>query len=222
MIVLRRIALIVLWALAAIGVVSGAMWGLSALGVVKPLVVISGSMEPEIMTGDLLVATRVDASELEVGDVVSLHSELTENLVTHRIQSIAAAGDGGYTITMKGDANAYEDALDYQVTGSVWKPQVQVPGVGTAIMRLSTPAVALPLVLGLAGLLGLVWLVPAPARGRRAGAPAASAGTDVAAPEAAVGTDASEPGRAGAVSADEAPEAPATRRQARERGESTR
>jgi signal peptidase I len=208
MIVLRRIALIVLWALAAVGIVSGAMWGLSALGVVKPLVVISGSMEPEIMTGDLLIATHVASSELAVGDVVSLPSELTDNLVTHRIQTIAASGEDGYTITLKGDANEFEDALDYQVSGEVWKPQIQVPGVGTAIMRLSTPAVAVPLLLGLVGLLGLVWLVPAPARGRRAEDPTTSVGTDVA-----------EPGSAGAAGGT-APAGPRTRREARRIAES--
>lgn len=230
--VLRRIALIVLWALAAVGIVSGAMWGLSAIGVVKPLVVISGSMEPEIMTGDLLIDTRVPASELEVGDVVSLPSELTDNLVTHRIRTIVASGDGGYTITMKGDANDFEDALDYQVSGDVWMPQIQVPGVGTAIMRLSTPAVAVPLILGLVGLLGLVWLVPAPARGRRPGTPKASVGTDdVDSPEsvgtdeaewgAFVGTDVAGPGSAGAVGGT-APAGPRTRREARRIAETDR
>jgi len=156
---LRRLALPVLWTLAVMGVGCGVVWGATAIGVLQPLVVISGSMEPEIMTGDLLIATKVPADSLEVGDVVSLPSALTDSLVTHRITAIEAA-DGARTITMKGDANEFSDALDYPVSGDVWKPAVQLPGWGTAIMRMTTPAVALPLLLGLLGLLGLSMMSP--------------------------------------------------------------
>ncbi len=158
---LRRIAMIALWALAAVGVACGIVWGGTAAGVIKPLIVISGSMEPEIMTGDLLVATKASAADLGVGDVVSLPSELTSHLVTHRIVAIEADGDG-FAISMKGDDNEFEDALDYHVTGEVWKPMVQVPGAGAVITRVTSPAVAIPLMIGLVALLGLTWLIPAP------------------------------------------------------------
>ena len=163
---LRRIALGILWALAVVGIACGVVWGLTAAGVIKPLVVISGSMEPGIMTGDLLVATKVPAGSLDVGDVVSLPSEINANLVTHRIVSITAAENDAWAITMKGDNNEFEDVLDYAVPGEVWMPQLQLPGVGTAITRLTTPVVAVPLILGLIALLGITWLVPAPARRR--------------------------------------------------------
>ncbi|SIT76455.1 signal peptidase I [Microbacterium sp. RU33B] len=158
---LRRIAMIALWTLAGVGVLCGVVWGATAAGVIKPLIVISGSMEPGIMTGDLLIATKTAASDLEVGDVVSLPSELTDKLVTHRIVAIEAAGDG-YLVTMKGDNNEFEDALDYSITGDVWKPEVQVPGAGSIVMRATTPAVAVPLLIGLVALLGLTLLLPAP------------------------------------------------------------
>lgn len=166
---LRRIAMIALWTLAGVGVLCGVVWGATAAGLIKPLIVISGSMEPKIMTGDLLIATRTPASELEVGDVVSLQSELTDNLVTHRIVAIEAAGDG-FLVTMKGDNNEAEDALDYTVTGSVWEPALQVPGAGAFVSRMTTPTVAVPLLIGLVALLGLTWLIPAPvqrAQGKR-------------------------------------------------------
>ena len=98
--------------------------------------------------------------------MVSLQGELTENLVTHRVERIQPDGEGGWTISMKGDNNAFSDALDYSVTGDVWKPAAQLGGWGTAIMRVGTPAVALPLVIGLLGLLGLALLIPAPVGAR--------------------------------------------------------
>jgi signal peptidase I len=176
---LRTIALGILWLLAAVGVACGVVWGLTAAGLIKPLVVISGSMEPGIMTGDLLVDTRVAASSLAVGDVVSLPSELTHNLVTHRITDIAVAGDGGYTIALKGDANEFGDALDYSVAGDVWHPWLQLPGAGAFITRMTTPAVSVPLLAGLVGLIGIVWMVPAPVRSRRLHAAKAADGARV-------------------------------------------
>lgn len=167
--ILRRLSLAVLWGLAAVGVGCALIWGATAAGLIKPLIVISGSMEPGIMTGDLLIATPVDASSLEVGDVVSLPSDLTHNLVTHRIEAIQPSEDGGYRISMKGDNNEASDALDYFVGDTVWQPAVQLGGWGTAVQRLTTPPVAIPLVLGLVGLLGLSILIPAPVRAPRGG-----------------------------------------------------
>lgn len=160
--ILRRLALTVLWALAAVGMACGLVWGASAIGVIKPLIVISGSMEPGIMTGDLIIDTPVPAEELAAGDVVSLPSELTGDLVTHRIEAIEPDGLGAYTVTMKGDNNDYTDALDYSVSGDVWQPTLQLAGWGTAVVRMTTPAVVMPLLAGLLGLLGLTML-PAPA-----------------------------------------------------------
>jgi len=161
---LRRAALAVLWILAAFGLLSGIVWAATAAELIKPLVVVSGSMEPEIMTGDLLIDTRVPADSLAVGDVVSLPSELTDRIVTHRIQAIRPAGDGAYLVTLKGDANEFSDALDYTVEGMVWRPALQLPGWGNAVLRLSTPAVAIPLLAGLVGLVGLAFLIPPPPR----------------------------------------------------------
>lgn len=171
--ILRRLSLAVLWGLAAVGVGCALVWGATTAGFIKPLIVISGSMEPQIMTGDLLIATPVQTSTLEVGDVVSLPSDLTENLVTHRIEAIQPEGNGGYRISMKGDNNAASDALDYFVGETVWQPAMQFGAWGTVVQRLSTPPVAIPLVLGLVGLLGLSLLAPPPAR-----APRRDAGAD--------------------------------------------
>ncbi|MFD5215175.1 signal peptidase I [Microbacterium sp. NPDC058345] len=157
--ILRSFSLVVLWILGAAGLACGVLWGATAAGVIQPLVVISGSMEPGIMTGDLLIAMRAPADDLEVGDVVSLPSELTDDLVTHRIEAIESADDS-FVITMKGDNNDFSDALDYTVSGDVWKPVLQLSGWGTAMMRLTTPAVAVPLLAGLIGLLGLSMLTP--------------------------------------------------------------
>src|SRR5690606_33225238 len=79
-------------------------------------------------------------------------------------------GDGSFRISMKGDNNAFSDALDYTVGAQTWQPAVQLSGWGTAAQRLTTPPVAIPLVLGLVALLGITLLLPAPSSGRRTSA----------------------------------------------------
>ncbi|KAJ8144401.1 hypothetical protein OY671_002505 [Metschnikowia pulcherrima] len=117
-------------------------------------------MEPGIMTGDLSVARPVPAADSAVGDVVSSPSESTGDSVTHRVEAVEQTGDDRYTVSMKGDNNAYADASDYTASGDVWKPAVQLAGWGTAIVRSTTPAVAVPLLVGSLGSLGLTSLVP--------------------------------------------------------------
>jgi len=168
---LRRLASLVLWGLAAVGLVCALIWGATVTGLIKPLIVISGSMEPGIMTGDLLVDVPVDAADLGVGDVVSLPSDLTGNLVTHRIEQIVPLEDGTFRISMKGDNNPSSDALDYIAGDEVWQPALQLSGWGSAVQRLTTPAVAVPLLIGLGSLLGIALLIPAPSRQRRATEP---------------------------------------------------
>lgn len=163
MVVLHRIALSVLWVLAAVGIACGLVWGATAAGFIKPLIVISGSMEPHIQVGDLVVDTPVDSKTLEVGDVVSLPSTLTHDLVTHRIVSVAPSGDG-YAITLKGDNNRFADALEYHVGAQVWAPKALLPGAGTVVERLMSPAVLLALLVSVLAVVGLAWMTPASRR----------------------------------------------------------
>lgn len=166
--ILRRTANTVLWILAVVGAASGLIWGATAVGAIRPLVVISGSMEPAIMTGDLIVDVRTDTADLSPGDVVSLPSPLTHELVSHRIVSIEKSTDASsgfsFRIALKGDANEFGDAADYLVGDSVWTPALRLPGWGSFVLQISTPRVALPLGVGLIALLGITLLIPAPRR----------------------------------------------------------
>ena len=84
----RLLGSIALWIGALLGVVAGAVWTGGRLDIIQPMIVISGSMEPGLMTGDLLIDRYVPADQVDVGDVLSLPSEATGKLVTHRVISI--------------------------------------------------------------------------------------------------------------------------------------
>ncbi len=157
----RSVANVLLWIAAGIGVACGALWLANTAGLVQPLVVVSGSMEPAIMTGDLVFATRTDPAEVVVGDVVTLPSSVTGKLVTHRVVSIAQVGDH-HEITMKGDANEFEDGEVYTVPadGFVWRQALGVPGGGSLVMAMASPRVAVPLLVALVALIALSLLPP--------------------------------------------------------------
>ncbi|MBO3102189.1 signal peptidase I [Cellulomonas fengjieae] len=167
--ILRTAADVLVWALAVLGVFSLGVWGATALGLIQPLVVVSGSMEPEITTGDLLVATPVPVEDVEVGDVLSLRNDVTDRLVTHRVIEVAQHDDGSWHVRMQGDANDSPDAGEYVVTDdTVLAPSWQISGAGAALMRLTDPSVAVPLLIGVAAILALS-LMPRPGSGPTGG-----------------------------------------------------
>lgn len=70
--------------------------------------VVSGSMEPSIGEGDYIIVRKIDAAELEAGDIIcfySLDSEIYGMPNTHRILRILPDG----RFVTKGDANKTED-----------------------------------------------------------------------------------------------------------------
>ncbi|MFJ5693583.1 signal peptidase I [Arthrobacter sp. NPDC093125] len=77
----------------------------------KPLIFRSGSMSPAITTGALGVSVPVQASEIRVGDVLSV--ENTSGIrVTHRVVRVDI-NNGIASVTLKGDANGVPDAAPY-------------------------------------------------------------------------------------------------------------
>ena len=70
----------------------------------KPAVIVSGSMEPTIKTGALILIHFSDFEDCEVGDVITYYHPGFDELVTHRI---VEKGEDYYWT--KGDANTARD-----------------------------------------------------------------------------------------------------------------
>jgi len=158
--VVRLVGNVVLWLLAVVGLLSALLWGATKLGYVQPLVVISGSMEPGIMTGDLLLDVRTPTEDVQVGEVAAIYNPVTRNLVSHRVISIEQTGDSAWAVQMKGDANNSPDGGVYEVGAHVWQPVLQVSGGGRAVAAVARPSVAIPLGVTLLALIGLSRLAP--------------------------------------------------------------
>lgn len=114
----------------------------------KPMIVLSGSMENAIHTGDLVFVKMVDINTLKEKDVIAFRNE--ENKVTtHRIVEIIKK-DGQTFFKTKGDNNSSEDA-NLVNTSSVEGIYVsKISGLGNFLMFMQQPiglAVALLIIL---------------------------------------------------------------------------
>ena len=70
--------------------------------------VLSGSMEPVLHVGGLIVTRPVDTAELKVGDIISFRVTGSDTPVCHRIIEVHSEG-GVLSFITKGDAN---DSID--------------------------------------------------------------------------------------------------------------
>lgn len=100
--------------------------------------IVSGSMEPSIMTGDAVVVRNVPVSTLSPGDVITFSTEGAALGTAHRIVSIAPKGLG-YSIVTKGDNNRTVDLHPYlATTPTLGKVSYTLPKVGNVSQRLQT------------------------------------------------------------------------------------
>lgn len=103
---------------------------------VTPLVFSSGSMSPAYEAGALGVAHEVPATDLAVGDVVSVVNA-EGNRVTHRVVGISPAGEGA-VLTLQGDTNNVPDAEAYTVVAAD-RVSFGVPYAGYALNAAASP-----------------------------------------------------------------------------------
>ncbi|CBH20687.1 type I signal peptidase [Acetoanaerobium sticklandii] len=93
-------------------------------------VVQSGSMEPDIHTGSLVISKRVSPENLAIGDVVTFKSkDDSTTLVTHRIEQISKE-NGELSFITKGDANDVIDLEPVKPENIIARVQYDIPYLG--------------------------------------------------------------------------------------------
>ena len=74
--------------------------------------VVTGSMEPTIPVGALMVTREVDIASVQMNDIICFRTEVSEiwgRIVTHRVVGIMESDYGGILLETKGDANLVAD-----------------------------------------------------------------------------------------------------------------
>lgn len=99
------------------------------------LAVLSGSMEPNIPVGSIIVIDDVKFEDLKVNDVVT-YSLSDSTLVTHRVIDI---DNDSQLIKTKGDANDVDDGEPISFNRIVGKLVFSVPLLGYLSIYMKTP-----------------------------------------------------------------------------------
>ena len=125
----------------------------------QTLIIGGGSMEPAIPLGAAIVIEPVPATELAVGDVVSLRTgNESRNVFTHRITRIVQRADGLW-IETKGDANAHADPSITPASQVIGRVDQTIPYAGFLLALLSVPIGVLFVVLTAGCLIACSWLL---------------------------------------------------------------
>jgi len=87
------------------------IWFVVGVFPIYPSVIATGSMEPMIYPGDIIIINQIrnkdDINELKVGDVIQFRRD--NILITHRIVAIVKDRNGQLAFRTKGDNNSSED-----------------------------------------------------------------------------------------------------------------
>jgi signal peptidase len=135
----------VLFALGAV-VLGG---GILALTVLPPVlryqtyVVLSGSMEPAILTGSVIVATAVDPAALQVGDIITFLAPNQQENITHRIVGLHGDAQGHVSFITKGDANGVQDQDEIRFDHLAGKVTLTIPYLGYFFKFIGSPSMRL-------------------------------------------------------------------------------
>lgn len=98
--------------------------------------VISGSMEPEIPVGSLVLIKDTEASTIQKKDVIAYYGgKDTEAIITHRVVENKVLQ--GEFIT-KGDANESEDMNPIEYKYLIGKVELVIPKLGSVAQSIST------------------------------------------------------------------------------------
>lgn len=107
----------------------------------------SGSMEPEISVGGVVITHRTDPDELGVNDVISFYSNdtsISNEVNTHRIIGIIESESGERIFRTKGDANNLADSASVYERDIIGKVVFNIGAVGgSALDVLRNPTVIL-------------------------------------------------------------------------------
>lgn len=149
--ILVRVADLALTLLAVGGAVCVVLVPLALFFNISLVLFKTGSMGPTIPAGSLAVVREIPASEVTVGDVVTVDRTPLPP-ITHRVVDIADGGGAVRLLTLRGDANESNDATPHAVT-HVRLVEWSVPRLGYAVRTLSSIYVTSMIAMGIAAII---------------------------------------------------------------------
>lgn len=103
----------------------------------RPYIVLSGSMEPNLQVGDLVVSKQVNEKQVEIGDIITFEDE-NGSTITHRVVDIIIK-DGEKLYQTKGDNNNAKDTGLISIKNIKGKYTFKINKFGRIISQIITP-----------------------------------------------------------------------------------
>lgn len=139
---LRRVAgagvTFLLWAAIGLGAGLLAIVTLPSVFGYQSMTVVSGSMEPTLGVGSVVIDEVIAPLEAHPGDIVTFKDPLRPRQLTHRLQKVRVDGDTVYMATL-GDANDVPERWTVPVDGRIGRVVAHLPKLGYARAALSAP-----------------------------------------------------------------------------------
>ena len=119
----------------------------------KPFIVLSGSMESEIMTGDLVIVKETDPEKLNKKDIIAFR-DAQDTVTTHRIIDIVYKDGQKYFVT-KGDNNSSQDQNLVELEDVEGIYEFRIPRAGSIFNSLAKPTTIIIIILCITVIFGL-------------------------------------------------------------------
>lgn len=94
--------------------------------------IMTGSMEPTLPIGTLVVGETVDPNEIKEGDIITYKGVTGSTVTTHRVQEVKQ-GEEGVEFVTKGDANSVIDPVTVKGSNLISRVFVDFKYVGGII-----------------------------------------------------------------------------------------
>jgi len=115
---------------AGIGLVIALLLALPTVTGHRSLTVLSGSMEPTLETGSIVVDQVVSPTEARIGDIVTFSDPNNPGrTITHRLVKAKIVGDTAHMVT-RGDANDASESWTIPADGEIGRVALHVPKLG--------------------------------------------------------------------------------------------
>lgn len=125
-------------------IATGLVWAIMVAGALLVLLIagplalgdhphtdLTGSMEPTISPGDVVIDEQIAPTEARVGDIITFRDpEQQSKLLTHRVVSSKRLRDGRYAFVTQGDANNTQEHWLVPTDGQIGRVIYTVPWVG--------------------------------------------------------------------------------------------
>jgi signal peptidase I len=134
---LRALVTFAIWLAIGLGVGLLAAVTLPSVFGYQSLTVVSGSMEPTLHVGSVVIDEVISPLDARPGDIVTFKDPLRPRQLTHRLQRMRVDGDTAYMTTL-GDANDAPEHWTVRTDGHIGRVVAHLPKLGYARAALST------------------------------------------------------------------------------------